>query len=168
MPMSEKPQISPIAEVEQDIRNLMRQLGEARSTATDREQQHHLSIQRLLLRLLEVNDAFERVFRSVQSKPEAVTPQMRIWIGNFQAVCGLVEDLLIEHGLVAIERLDQGFDPHWHKAVEVVDDPSKKPGTILEELKKGYMWQNSVLRKTEVVVVRMKHETPPAPHAERG
>jgi molecular chaperone GrpE len=156
----------PLAALEQDTRNLMRQLAEARASDVDRQQQHQQTIRRLLLRLLDVNDAFERVFRTVQSKPDVVTPQMKIWIGNFRAVYSLLEDILSEQGLAPIESLAQGFDPHWHRAIEVVDNPDKRPGTILEELKKGYMWQNHVLRKAEVVVVRMNDgDTAPSPHA---
>ena len=51
--------------------------------------------------------------------------------------------------------MDRTFDPQWHKVAEIVVDETKPEGTIVEELKKGFLWRNQILRKAEVVVVRM-------------
>jgi molecular chaperone GrpE len=139
----------------------MRQLAEARALSAEVERQSGRAIEQILLRLLDVTDAFERVFRHIQSKADFVTPQMKIWIGNFQAVYRVLDDILIEQGLTPIENLDQGFDPHWHKVVDLVDDPTKKPGTIVEEVNRGYVWHTHVLRKAEVVVVRNQERASP-------
>ncbi|OGO07221.1 MAG: nucleotide exchange factor GrpE, partial [Chloroflexi bacterium RBG_13_60_13] len=86
-------------------------------------------------------------------KEDQVTPQMRIWIGNFRTVRRLLDKVLIEQGITKIESLDRQFDPSWHRAAEVVADPSRPEGTIVEETTTGYLWRGEVLRKAEVVVV---------------
>jgi molecular chaperone GrpE len=79
---------------------------------------------------------------------------MKIWIGNYSTVRRLLERFLSEQGITRIEILNQTFDPQWHKVADIVADSTKPDGTITEEVKKGYVWQNQVLRKAEVVVVR--------------
>ena len=79
---------------------------------------------------------------------------MKKWIGNFRTVYRLLDKVLSEQGVTKIESLDQAFDPHWHKVVGTVVDPSKQDGTIVEETKRGYVWQNQILREAEVIVVR--------------
>jgi len=61
--------------------------------------------------------------------------------------------LLTQEGVEPIEALGQPFDPYLHEAVEVVEDGGK-PGTVVEELEKGYTYQGQVLRPAKVKVVR--------------
>ena len=140
--------------IEQDIRNLMRRLAEVQFSHAEQEKQQAEKMQRLLLALVEVTDAFARVFRNIHAKEELVTPQMKIWSGNFRSVCRLLESVLSEQGVVKLDNLDAGFDPRWHKPAGFVDDPTKAEGTIVEEVLRGYLWQNQLLRKAEVIVVR--------------
>ncbi len=144
----------PMAVIAADTAGLMRQLAETQATLRDRDRERTEALRKLLLAVLAVGDAFDRVFKSVSSKPDQVTPQMKIWLGNFRAARRLVDKLLGEQGVVRIENLDQGFDPHWHKVADVRVDTAAPEGTIVEEVLKGYIWQNQVLRKAEVVVVR--------------
>jgi molecular chaperone GrpE (heat shock protein) len=142
--------------LEEELRRLMRQLADADSSSTERQREANEATRRLLLQLLDVNDGFRRVFSNVQSKQDLVTEQMGVWIGNFRAAHSLLEEVLADCGLVPLETLERGFDPRWHKVVEVVHESRGKPGTILEETKPGYMWQGHLLRKAEVVVVARK------------
>lgn len=144
---------SPLSVVEQDIRRLMVQLSEARTALRQNEAQYIESTKALFLELIEVLDAFERVFRNIGAKAGQVTPQMKTWIGNFRTVRRLLDKPLAEQGVVKIENLDAGFDPHWHRVAEVVGDPTKPEGTIVDEVKAGYVWRGQVLRKAEVIVV---------------
>ena len=61
--------------------------------------------------------------------------------------------LLSQEGVEPIEALGQPFDPHLHEAVEVVEDGGE-PGTVVEELEKGYTYKGQVLRPAKVKVVR--------------
>jgi molecular chaperone GrpE len=143
-----------LAVIKQEIRGLMRQLAEAKHALSEQERKHTEEARRNLLNLLEVLDAFERVSRSIHAKQDLVSPQMKIWIGNYSTVRRLLERFLSEQGITRIEILDQTFDPQWHKVADIVADSTKSDGTITEEVKKGYVWHNQVLRKAEVVVVR--------------
>lgn len=136
-----------------DIGRLMREIAELRFSLAEAERAQEKRTERLLLQILEAIDGFERVFRAAKEKEDQVTKQMKIWLGNFRTVRRLLDNILDEQGVTPIRNLDQGFDPHWHKAVETVADPSRADGTIAEELRHGYLRGTSILRKSEVVVV---------------
>ncbi len=108
----------------------------------------------MLIALLDVADSFDRVFRAVHAKEDQVTPQMKIWLGNFRSVRRLLEKLLTDAGVTPIENVAGRFDPAWHKAAEAIVDTERPEGMIVEELKKGYLWKGQLLRKAEVTVVR--------------
>jgi molecular chaperone GrpE len=44
-------------------------------------------------------------------------------------------------------------DPHCMTVVEVVSDPSRRPGTVVEEVRPGYHWDGTVFRFAEVKAV---------------
>ncbi|MGI0025903.1 MAG: nucleotide exchange factor GrpE, partial [Nitrososphaera sp.] len=147
--------------IEQDTRNLMRQFAEAKLSLTEQERLHIDKTKRLLLAIVEVTDAFERVFSSIHTKEDQINRQMKMWIANFRSVRRLLDELLTELGVAKIENLDQGFDPLWHKVADIVIDASQPDGTIVEEAEKGYLWQKQILRKAGVVVVRNTDENSP-------
>jgi molecular chaperone GrpE len=62
-------------------------------------------------------------------------------------------NLLKKRGLTPIESLGRFFDPHFHEiiATREVDDKTDKP-IVLEEVQKGYMLEDKVLRPSKVIV----------------
>lgn len=148
--------------IARETAHLMRRLAEAEFALNAGEEQRRKDQAQHLLTLLEIMDAFERVFRSIQAKEDQVTPQMRKWIGNFRTVSRMLQDVLSEQGVVRLENLADGFDPHWHRAVESRVAPGQPAGSIVEEVRPGYVWRGAVLRKAEVVVVRQNADEDPA------
>lgn len=140
--------------VEQDVRHLMRELAEARMSLDEARRAGEDHVESLLLRILDAQDAFERVFEATRAKPEGVTPQMKIWLGNFRTVKRLLEVLVNEEGVRPVENLAAGFDPAWHRVAETVADPALPDGTIVREVRRGFVRNQKILRKAEVVVVR--------------
>lgn len=61
---------------------------------------------------------------------------------------------LEKRGLEKIEAEGEEFDPNLHKAVETKKHEEEKK--ILEQKRKGYMFDNKVLREAEVVVGKNK------------
>ena len=50
------------------------------------------------------------------------------------------------------------FDPNFHQAMLEIDDTSKEPGTIVQEIQKGYTMKDRLLRPSLVGVTRFKNE----------
>ena len=59
---------------------------------------------------------------------------------------------LEEAGVKPIEAVGQEFDPNFHNAVMHVDDDSLGENIVAEELQKGYMYRESVVRHSMVKV----------------
>lgn len=53
-----------------------------------------------------------------------------------------------------IASVGQPADPARMTVVEVVDDPDRPPGQVVEEVRRGYTWRGRVLRFAEVRAVR--------------
>ena len=50
------------------------------------------------------------------------------------------------------------FDPNFHQAMLETDDTSKEPGTVVQEIQKGYTMKDRLLRPSLVGVTRFKNE----------
>ena len=50
------------------------------------------------------------------------------------------------------------FDPNFHQAMLEIDDTSKEPGTVVQEIQKGYTMKDRLLRPSSVGVTRFKNE----------
>ena len=61
-------------------------------------------------------------------------------------------DTLEREGLESVKALDEPFDPNFHEAVSELQDNSAKPGTVIQELQKGYILNHRLIRPAMVVV----------------
>jgi molecular chaperone GrpE len=50
------------------------------------------------------------------------------------------------------------FDPNFHQAMLEIDDTSKEPGIVVQEIQKGYTMKDRLLRPSLVGVTRFKNE----------
>lgn len=57
-------------------------------------------------------------------------------------------------GVKPIECVGQEFDPDFHNAVMQVENDGLESGTVAQELQKGYMYKDSVVRHSMVSVVQ--------------
>ena len=74
---------------------------------------------------------------------------------------------ILEKDLIAIFKrnnitqktcLNKKFDPNFHQAMLEIDDTSKEPGTVVQEIQKGYTMKARLLRPSMVGVTRFKTE----------
>lgn len=65
---------------------------------------------------------------------------------------------LAKFGITPIQALGQKFDPAFHNAVMQREDPSVEDQTVIQELQKGYLLKNRLLRPAMVVVARQPQE----------
>ena len=76
-----------------------------------------------------------------------------------ELICGQFNDVLKGYGLAEIESVGQLFDPEVHEALAEVPDDEHAPGTIIEEMEKGYKLNDKVVRYARVVVSRASAES---------
>lgn len=58
-----------------------------------------------------------------------------------------------QRSIARMQCLGQQADPNRMTVVEVVSDPTRRPGTVIEEVRPGYCWDGRVLRFAEVKAV---------------
>ena len=54
--------------------------------------------------------------------------------------------------IVKVESLDANFDPNIHQAMLEIEDKNKEPGTVVQEIQKGFMMKGRLLRPSLVAV----------------
>ncbi len=67
-------------------------------------------------------------------------------------------ELLKEYSVKPIEARGKLFDPHCHEALMQVHDPQKPEHTVVEELQKGYLLNDRVIRTAKVKVSKKSLE----------
>jgi molecular chaperone GrpE len=98
----------------------------------------------LILNLLPVLDDFERAFSSLPPKMGKLS-----WLDGIKLIERKLWAVLQSQGLSPIKALGEPFDPAFHEAVR---RDKGKEGIIIEEVQKGYMLEDRVIRPTMVVV----------------
>ncbi|MNV59047.1 heat shock protein GrpE [compost metagenome] len=62
------------------------------------------------------------------------------------------EGVLQAEGLAAMETVGQPFNPEYHQAIMQVESEDHEEGIVVEELQKGYLLKDKVLRPAMVKV----------------
>ena len=63
-----------------------------------------------------------------------------------------------KNGITPIECVNKKFDPNFHQAMLEVEDNTKEQGTVVQEIQKGYMMKDRLLRPSLVGVTRKREE----------
>jgi len=75
-----------------------------------------------------------------------------------ELICGQFNEVLNGYGLAEIEAVGQSFDPNLHEALAEVPSAEHEPGTVMEEMEKGYKLNDKVVRPSRVVVSKAIEE----------
>jgi molecular chaperone GrpE len=70
-------------------------------------------------------------------------------------------NVLTNEGLCAIESLGKPFDPHLHEAVLEIETLDHPEGTVMEEVKKGYLFRGNLLKPSMVKVATIPDSNDP-------
>lgn len=103
--------------------------------------------QKVVEELLPVLDNFER---ALAADKEAMT--LESLLTGVNMVYRQMVQVFEKEGLVAIQAAGQSFDPHIHQAVIQTQEPGFDSGVVVEELQKGYMFKDRVVRPAMVKV----------------
>jgi molecular chaperone GrpE len=60
--------------------------------------------------------------------------------------------ILSKNGIAPIDSIGKKLDPNFHQAMIEIDDNQKEPGTIVQEIQKGFMMKDRLLRPSLVGV----------------
>jgi len=60
--------------------------------------------------------------------------------------------ILSKNGITPLDAIGKKLDPNFHQAMIEIDDDQKEPGTIVQEIQKGFMMKDRLLRPSLVGV----------------
>ena len=66
--------------------------------------------------------------------------------------------ILKKNNIEPIKSINEKLDPNLHQAMMEIEDESKEPGTIVQEIQKGFMMKDRLLRPSLVGVSKRKEE----------
>ena len=77
---------------------------------------------------------------------------------NLEIVQKDLVSIFKKNGIKQIDCINKKFDPNFHQAMLEIDDTSQEPGTVVQEIQKGYTMKDRLLRPSLVGVTRFKNE----------
>jgi molecular chaperone GrpE len=102
----------------------------------------------IVLELLNVLDDLERTVELAQSKHQ----DLAAFLKGVEMILVHLYELLKEHGVKPIEAQGKVFDPNLHEALMQAENKDVPEHTVLEELQKGYLLNDRVIRTAKVKV----------------
>ncbi len=99
-----------------------------------------------ILELLPILDNIEIAEKNISSENE--------WTEGFSNIKKQILSFLEKKGVKPINTKGQLFDPNFQEAVEIIPDPNQKSGIVLEEVQKGYLLGEKVIRPAKVKVIK--------------
>lgn len=111
-----------------------------------------ISSQSAILRdILPVLDGFDRAFKYF-SESDGSAEYAKKWREGIELICRQVTDTLTQMGVKPIESEGKPFDPYLHEALSRYETSEVAEGTIVNEVRRGYMFKDSLLRPSQVIV----------------
>ena len=103
----------------------------------------------LLVKFLSLRDDYLRALEMAkQSKSETVV------IEGLEGILKNFDSLLRSEGVMEIETIGTPFDPNVHDAIGFLHQDEIEENIVTKEIRKGYMFNNKVLRPSLVLISR--------------
>lgn len=116
-------------------------------TQKEKEDAAKYAASSLLEKLLPVVDNFERALASAKQ-----TNNVETLLQGLDMIYRQMMDALKAEGAFPIESVGKPFDPYYHQAVMQEASDQYESGIVIEELQKGYMLKDKVIRPAMVKV----------------
>ena len=116
-------------------------------TEKEKSSMYEMGARDIIERILPVIDNFERGLAVIPEdiKEDPIAEGM-------EKIYKQIQKVFEEAGVKPIEAAGKEFDPNFHNAVMHVEDESLGENIVAEELQKGYMYRDSVVRHSMVKV----------------
>ena len=138
-------------QIEELTDKVKRQMAEfdnfRKRTEKEKSQMYEMGAKTIVEKILPVIDNFERGLAAVpeDNKEDA-------FVVGMDKIYRQMLTVLEEAGVKPIEAVGAEFDPNFHNAVMHVEDETLGENVVAEELQKGYMYRDTVVRHSMVKV----------------
>ena len=139
-----------IEELEDRVKRQMAEFENfRRRTEAEKSAMYGMGVKSVIEKILPVIDNFERGIQAIpaEDKDSPVAQGMNM---IYKQLTTELENL----GVKPIKAVGVEFDANYHNAVMQVESDEYESGIIAQELQKGYMYRDSVVRHSMVAVVQ--------------
>lgn len=139
------------AQIEELTDKVRRNLAEfdnyRKRTEKEKSAMFEMGAKDIVERILPVIDNFERGLASIPEDAKGSA-----FASGMEMIYKQLLKNLEEAGVKPIEAVGQPFDPNFHNAVMHIEDENLGENVVAQELQKGYMYRDSVVRHSMVQV----------------
>lgn len=130
---------------------IMRQMAEfdnfRKRTEKEKQQMYGIGASEVIEKLLPVVDNFERGFAAMTEEEKATA-----FAQGIEMVYKQLMTAFSDMGVTVIDAVGCEFNPDFHNAVMQTPSEEYESGIIIQELQKGYMYKDKVVRHSMVMV----------------
>ena len=80
------------------------------------------------------------------------TEALKKTLEHFEIISKDMVSIFLKNGITPVNSIGKKLDPNQHQAMMEIDDDEKEPGTIVQEIQKGFMMKDRLLRPALVGV----------------
>ena len=80
------------------------------------------------------------------------TEALKKTLEHFDIINKDMVSILSKNGITPLDSIGKKLDPNFHQAMMEINDDQKEPGTIIQEIQKGFMMKDRLLRPSLVGV----------------
>lgn len=144
----EAAQQASLEERERAIRAVAEMENLRRRAAQDVEKAHKFALEKFAAELLPVLDNLERAIELADKENDTLKPM----IEGVELTLKSMQSGVAKFGLVALDPINQPFDPNAHQAMSMVPSADVAPNTVIAVMQKGYELNGRVIRPAMVMV----------------
>ena len=139
-----------IEELTDQVKRQMAEFDNFRKrTEKEKSSMYEMGAKSVIEKILPVLDNFERGLQSVPEEEKDLP-----FAAGMNMIYKQLFSELEQIGVKPIEAVGQEFDPNLHNAVMQVESEEYESGIVAQELQKGYMYRDTVVRHSMVGVVQ--------------
>ena len=86
------------------------------------------------------------------------TETLKKILEHFEIIYKDILSIFKKNNIEPVKSINEKLDPNIHQAMMEIEDDNKEPGTIIQEIQKGYMMKDRLLRPSLVGVSKKKSE----------
>jgi molecular chaperone GrpE len=133
-----------------------RWFGKGDGSGAERLEQAAAALEAAATRIGRERSSAERLARLAQGRDycERVSQALASLVTGYTMSLQRIERGLRQAGLEPIETVGQMYDPELMEALEVVTDTGLPSGEVLQEVRRGYLWNGRVFRYAQVRVAK--------------
>lgn len=128
-----------------------------RRTERDVASAHKFGQEKLIKDMLAVVDSLERGMQMIDEQNEdGADPDKKLKSikEGSELTLKMFVDALAKHGVVQLDPVGEPFNPEFHEAMSMVENPDAEPNSVMAVMQKGYTLNERSIRAAMVILAK--------------